>query len=452
MIKQKQKKGQKEKKFHSLNSRLFAFMTVFAVAAFLLYFGTQRIIVHYVETDYLSVSESEARRGQYLENLQKFVSDRGLSSRDTADIARWVRMNPYVYLRLYRAEQVYFEAGYLTPEAEQEKDGNLLEESESALFPLHMSDGTIQVSLVDSTANIYYSASYIVGILLALLFFVIALAVYFKSVTAKITRLARDVSKIGAGEIDRAGSFRVKDEISLLSDDVNRMCDSLREKALKEREAFEANAGLITAMSHDLRTPLTVLMGYLDLICTQEELSEDTRGYLQTCKSTAERLKTLSDDMFLYFYVFGSPELKSSCALYSASVLLDQLLSEHMILLSEKNYEVLCDEVPKDVSVYADPALLSRVMDNLFSNFLKYADPAFPIRVEISVSADRLQMVFSNRTLPYRVAVESSGIGTKTCDRMLTAMGASYEGGEEKGIYRTAIRFLTVAPGELSSR
>ena len=121
-----------------------------------------------------------------------------------------------------------------------------------------------------------------------------------------------------------------------------------------------------------------------------------------------------------------------------------------MILLEEKNYTVVCEKTPEEASIYADPALLSRVMDNLFSNFLKYADPAVPIRVETALCPDKLEMTFTNRVLPYRAAVESSGIGTKTCDRMLKAMGAAYRATEEDGIYRTVIRFLTVSPDNFS--
>ena len=107
--------------------------------------------------------------------------------------------------------------------------------------------------------------------------------IYFRRITRKISKLAGDVSKIGAGELEVLTPPKGKDEITSLADDVNRMCISIRENAVKEREAWEANAGLITAMSHDLRTPLTVLMGYLDIIAMQEELSQDTKNYLQTC-------------------------------------------------------------------------------------------------------------------------------------------------------------------------
>lgn len=427
-------------------------MTLFALIAFAIYWGTQKVVVHYVEEGYLSEENVQKRQTQYLENLCKYVADRSLSSYQTAEVARWVRMNPYIYVGLYRDGQLYFEAGYLSPQKNAEKavEDRLETEGGRVLFPLPMQDRTVQVSFIDSTEYIYYSASYVAGIVVALLFFVVAMTVYFQSVTAKITRLARDVGKIGAGEIDRAESFRGKDEIALLSEDVNRMCDSLRENALKERQAMEANAGLITAMSHDLRTPLTVLMGYLDLIEAQEELSEDTKGYLQTCRSTAERLKTLSDDMFLYFYVFGTTQLKSSCAVYDASVLLDQILSEHMILLSEKNYLVSQQNVPEGATLYADPALLARVMDNLFSNFLKYADPAYPISVEFCLEKEQLRVRFCNRILAVRAAVESSGIGTKTCARMLKAMHATYQAmeDEQQGIYQTDLSFRTCAPEE----
>lgn len=424
------------KKIHSLDFRFMAFLTLFALIAIVLFLTAHRVILTYIENSYLSEEESRAREEQYVENLQKYVETGKLTFRDTQKIAVWVRLNPYIYLSLYRNEVLYFSGGFL-PEHTEEG-----EKTPSEPYPIELTDGvTIYATLIDFTEEIYYDFSYAFSAFIALAFFFIAMFIYFRRITRKISRLASDVSKIGAGELEALTLPKGKDEITTLADDVNQMCASIREKAVKEREAWEANAGLITAMSHDLRTPLTVLMGYLDIISMQEELSQDTKNYLQTCKSTAERLKRLSDDMFLYFYVFGTSELKSEPDYFPAAVLLDQLLSEHLILLSEKKYTVHCDEIREGVLIYADAALLSRVIDNLFSNILKYADREKPVSISTKLENGVFRLLFHNEISPVKSEAESSGIGTKTCARMLKAMEADYVIRETEEAYDSELAF-----------
>lgn len=424
------------KKIHSMGFRFMAFLALYALIAIVLFLASHRIFLTYIENSYLSEEESIAREEQYFENLQKYVETGKIYATDTQKIAVWVRLNPYIYLSLYRGNVLYFEGGFLPEQSEGEEV-----KLPSAPHAIKMSDGVIYATLIDSTEHIYYDFSYVFSSVIALAFFFIAMFIYFRRITRKISKLAGDVSKIGAGELEVLTPPKGKDEITSLADDVNRMCISIRENAVKEREAWEANAGLITAMSHDLRTPLTVLMGYLDIIAMQEELSQDTKNYLQTCKATAERLKGLSDDMFLYFYVFGTSELKSAPDYFPAAVLLDQLLSEHMVLLSEKKYTVLCDEIPEGVLIYADAALLSRVIDNLFSNLLKYADVEKPIVISVTMDADTFRLSFHNEISPVKSKAESSGIGTKTCARMLKAMEADYVITETEEAYDSEITF-----------
>ena len=73
----------------------------------------------------------------------------------------------------------------------------------------------------------------------------------------------------------------------------------------KEHAALEANKELITAMSHDIRTPLTVLLGYIDIMKLNAPEGDDMRQYIEASERTALRLKKMSDDMFGYFLVYG---------------------------------------------------------------------------------------------------------------------------------------------------
>ena len=105
---------------------------------------------------------------------------------------------------------------------------------------------------------------------------------------------------------------------------------------------MDANAELVTSMSHDIRTPLTVLLGYLNVMKLRAP-DEEMMSYINASEKTALRLKKLSDDMFSYFLLFGGGATEVDMQEYDAYTLFDQMLSEHVLLLREQGYNVELD-------------------------------------------------------------------------------------------------------------
>ena len=95
------------------------------------------------------------------------------------------------------------------------------------------------------------------------------------------------------------------DELTRLSYNVEQMRSSMLKNIQLEREARDSNAELITSMSHDIRTPLTVLLGYLEMMKNHEGCDEEMTDYIEASENTAMRLKQLSDDMLKYSLAFG---------------------------------------------------------------------------------------------------------------------------------------------------
>ena len=101
----------------------------------------------------------------------------------------------------------------------------------------------------------------------------------------RIITLASEVQQVSDGKLDYEIHSFHNDEIGTLSTSVDNMRNSIIQKHQNEKEAWEANTQLITAMSHDIRTPLTSMIGYLDIIegkkyKSQEELDK----YIASCR------------------------------------------------------------------------------------------------------------------------------------------------------------------------
>ena len=320
-------------------------------------------------------------------------------------------------------------------------------------MPLEMSDGSLLVSIADFTEYIYYDVANIVSIIVGVLVLTIILMLYFQNILTKISALAKDVTKVY--EVDMNTPIRTQsgnNELAELTRNVEEMRSSMMKSLEKEKEAINANTELITSMSHDIRTPLTILLGYLDIMKSSTEDS-GMQEYIKASEVTAMRLKDLSDDMFRYFLVFGSGDIAVDLSEYSAKTLFDQLLSEHVLLLTEKGYTVSMlgfDKIDESVIIKTDAPKVMRIVDNVFSNIYKYADKNEKIVIEAGTDDGPINVSFSNKVSFVNDGAESNGVGLRTCKRLCEAIGAEFYAGNcenEDGVFVVKLKFSTINPG-----
>lgn len=329
---------------------------------------------------------------------------------------------------------------YLTEEARKSYITVLNEAlaDEDSLYPVYFSDGTLIVAVADFSEEFFSNIVLAVSILSGLLVIAVIMICYFGTITKRITLLQKNVRKIEEGDLELRVAQKGRDEIALLARDIESMRDSIVDNMTREKRAWEANAGLITAMSHDIRTPLTVLLGYLDLIEMQNDgkISEE---YIASCRENALRLKNLSDDMFSYFLVFGKSEEKIALSRVDARMLMEHVVSEYALLLSETGYTLEPrGEVP-GISLEIEEMYFRRVMDNIFSNIIKYADPSSPIVLGVDCSDEKLTFYCENKIRMGEDRPESNGIGLRTCERMMEEMGGRMTFGENGENFKIAI-------------
>ena len=229
------------------------------------------------------------------------------------------------------------------------------------------------------------------------------------------------------------------DEIGQLALDVDAMRLSIIDKLQREEEAWKANSQLITAISHDVRTPLTALMGYLEIVSDESLSPEERSAYLDICKSNAKRLKSLTDELFGFFLVFGKPKPDQVLEEFDAATLLEQILLEHELDLTQLGFQVETSPAEVYGMLRVDLTHLRRVFDNLFSNVRKYADPAHPVTITQRTDRDELTVTISNRINQNQTRVESNRIGLQTCHKLVAAMGGEFNQSRTKETFMVEV-------------
>ena len=458
------------KKINSLYVGLIIAIIVGGLAAGSVYFILRFCTNFVIENYYADAESKKGREEEYVRQLQKFITEEEMTSDDQAKITQWALNNRYVYLMIYKDSELIFSSDMVAPgddpsditqgitggiTVEYPKREELIEYAEAnGLYPINVEDGILFASIAEFTEYLYYDILNLVCLGLALLVLAIVILNYFRRIIARIQRLAGDVTAVSDGDMNHPILAEGDDELSKLSSDVENMRTSILRNIERERKAMDANTELITSISHDIRTPLTVLLGYIDMMKSHAEGDDVMRGYLNASEKTAMRLKHLSDDMFKYSLAFGNPEEGIQLEDYDAMTLIEQMLSEHILLLEESGYQVLFDSsrlaFPDGTTLRTDAKYLMRIMDNIFQNLTKYADVEHPIRISVTRSRELVEFTVINRVSKDADKVESTGIGLKTCSRLaeIIAEGFEYIKGSDSFCATLTLRATVPKPEE----
>lgn len=235
---------------------------------------------------------------------------------------------------------------------------------------------------------IYHSDIVIVlgYVLVGIVIFSITFLLLQEKSIAYISRISDAMSNISEGDLNTSVEVVGDDEFASMAENLNKMVEDLRNLMDKEREAERSKNELITNVAHDLRTPLTSIIGYLELLSGKVEMPpEMQRKYIDIAYSKAKRLEKLIEDLF-GFTKLNYGKISMHMAKVDIIKLLSQLLEESYPSFADKNlsYE-LQSNVPAKV-ITADGNLLARLFDNLINNAIKYG--ADGKRVIVKVHAD----------------------------------------------------------------
>ena len=168
------------------------------------------------------------------------------------------------------------------------------------------------------------------------------------------------------------------------------------QKAVDEQTRAERmKTELITNVSHDIKTPLTSIVNYVDLLEKEDIQPEKAKEYVDVLNRQAARLKKLTEDL-VEASKASSGSLPVHLATTDVNVLLSQLAGDYLEKLEDAQLEPIFRPAPSQPVIQADGQLLSRVLGNLFSNICKYAMPGTRVYFESAADENTVSLTFKN--------------------------------------------------------
>ena len=211
-----------------------------------------------------------------------------------------------------------------------------------------------------------------------------------------LRRLQKGGREIADGNVD----YKIDTKYLILDckkhgEDLNRIRDGLNLAVEERLKSERMKTELITNVSHDIKTPLTSIINYSDLICREECDNEKIKEYAGVLHNQSERMKRLIDDL-VEASKASSGNLDIALAECDARVLITQASGEYCQRLADAGLELVCTAPDNEVKIMADGRRLWRVFDNLMNNARKYALPGTRVYISLEEIGGRAVFRFKN--------------------------------------------------------
>lgn len=409
--------------------------TIISILFFaILYLGANAGLDYFLEhSSYL-----EQARQKALSELQAYVTKNALSSADKLDLSTWVKDQKIVYLEVYQNNHLLYAS---TPHDLVDFD-----EIDSVYYKaphdtLTFTDGEADVILWGLFGYQFYNYTLIAELLLSFVLFLFLFIRGLKHRIQYIQTLQSDIEIMEGGCLEKPVTVLGNDELADLADGLEQLRLSFWQNIQNENVLNRANQTLITGVAHDLRTPLTALTMYVQILQSDVCENEETKQYyLEKIMSKAALMKSLSDRLFECSQISDSDQEPLVVPQTLQDTFMDYL-SEMAMYLGNQGFQIEAELEWRTVSLLIRMDYIARIIDNIGDNLTKYADPTLPILLKVIYTNHMAGFEVRNRIRMQTAHVESTKVGIKNIRRMIKQMHGTCHIEMEQDYYKICILF-----------
>ena len=425
-------------KRNSLYFQLMILLVISGAVALAVFYGLNTVGENVVYYYYNHSNYSAKREKNYVAELQNYVSSNELKSSDTDELSQWVTEKAVIIsLWLYKDNALIFDSDSSEPAYLDENNG-------SRFYTIEFADGEVEAGISGVFDYQLYNYASFGEMLLAFSIFVLMVLIGIRKKMEYIRKLSKEIQILEGGNLEYKITVTGKDELAALAGGLNCMRESFRRQTIQEAEIVRENQKIVTQMSHDIRTPLTSIMLYTELLKKGTYKNEEQfREYIEKIERKTRRMKQLADNLFEYSLVSSDQEIELEEA-ENEKMLFYDLFSETTSYLEQQGYQVDFLVNWNEARLKINTDYISRILDNVTSNIQKYADKSCPVTIGSVKNNNMEGFYFENRTAVLTDETESTGVGIQSIKNMMAKMGGRCITGMENGVFRLTLYFPCV--------
>lgn len=387
-----------------------------------LHFGTELLIEQYLQnTDYVEVQNQK-----YVESMQKYINENDLSSTDTTELMGWVEKQKILRIQIYKDSIQIFDSDY--PNQDIMAEGiEAVDYDWISYRPIQFVDGEAEIIISGIYEYRLSNIALTIELGICFLLFLVLVLLGIRRKMKYIKKLSCEIEILEGGQLDYPVSIEGEDELALLAEGLEHMRLSFQKLIQSETEMVQENRRIVTEMSHDIRTPITSIMLYIEILKKGQYENEDQMSnYIQKIEHKAQRLKQLTDHLFQYSLTSNEEKIELE-APESVEIIFFDPFSEICSYLNRQGFKIDFHVEFSDKKIQISSDYLMRIMDNITSNIIKYADPKSPVRISSvnepsSSEENSFCILFENRILTCKDKIESTGVGLKNVKKIMKKM------------------------------
>ncbi|MDO4556230.1 MAG: HAMP domain-containing sensor histidine kinase [Lachnospiraceae bacterium] len=405
----------------SIYFQLLKLLTVSVLFSSLLFFGLYYVGNSIVDYYYESSGYEEGKDQKYIDKLQKYIDKHQLFSRDVAALNTWVESQKIIQVSIYSNNILVFDSDY--PEAQiwkvQIAEGGYEWED---FYTVQFQDGEADVLLDGYYSYQLYNYVLIIDLMISFLSFLTFVLLGIRKKMKYISKLSNEVEILEGGSLEHEITVKGNDELTFLAKGIDSMRKSFISMIKRENDIVSENQRIITEMSHDIRTPVTSIILYSEIIKKGKYKDElQLEEYINKINQKAHRMKQLTEHLFEYSLVSANKRISLEEP-ESYEVLLYDLFSETVSYLEQQGFHVELQILWGHQKIRMNSEYMSRIMDNITSNIIKYANSQKKVVLRTMLHGNKIAIAFKNGKKEKIESIESTQIGLQNIHNMMKKM------------------------------
>ena len=411
-------------------------LVIATVSGVFLYYTSNYLLDEYFDSSGYLYNVSQ----QTVDKLQLYVSKKQLSAVDTDALREWAKQENISYFTISRKRMLLYDNTYTGSIPLENTASEQLHYSWQHFHTVTFADGEADVFIYKKEDIKFYFAADIISVIVAAIIWIIIFFLGVRHEVLYICQLNKEVREIENGCLDIEFTIKGNDELADLANGLNQMRLALIEKEENEKQMRQAQDKLILGMAHDLRTPLTSLMAYIEII-KKQSCENNILLYAEKAFNKTFEIRNLSEQLFEFFLV-NSKQLPKLESPENAEYSLGDYLSELYASLKNNGFHVMIDNlIWKPVLIRTSSDYMGRIINNILSNITKYADREKDIEFFSVYCPNQFGLTIKNYKPAEVEIVTGTGIGVKNIYTMMEQMKGRCEIDDSDGWYSITLWF-----------
>ncbi len=441
-------KSKRKKTHQSILTQFFALLVGLGILCGGLFVVLNATVESVLENYLLSSDVLDTVIEERVNDLQDYVTENQVSATDSQALSQWMRGKPLTLMEIYRSNVLVY-SSYASYSLAVEGDDFTWTATEGeetptydwiSYYSVEFSDGWGDVVLYSNDLYRYSTYATIAEVILCAVLFLAGFLIAFQRTVSYMRQISLEIQAMEGGDLNQPVTVRGDNDLTALAESLDAMRLAFRAQRERESSTYAANQALISQMSHDLRTPLTTLLIYTEILRYGKYQGEDQlRGYLDKIDEKAQQIKQLAENLLEYSLASQKRAVEMEPPAPAAEIF-RPLLQETATFLEQYGYAFHWDLDFGEGRVAVHTPYLRRILDNLSSNILKYASLQEPISIQAREQEGVLALSFCNG-LKDRDEPAGTCVGLSSVEAMMEKMGGSSHAEQTGAAFQITLLF-----------